>query len=120
ALRAPRCWHPPSSGGCDGGAGPRSPARRAIRSFWSPTWLAQVAAIVPGSKLVDAPAAGLDLDDVRPLAGRYDLAVLHTSSPSFAGGVQVAEALKQENPALKIGFVRAKVAVEPQASPPAP
>jgi hopanoid biosynthesis associated radical SAM protein HpnJ len=110
------CLHPPSYEGFDGGAGSRYQAKREIRSFWYPTWLAQVAAIVPGSKLVDAPAAGLSLDDVRPLARRYDLAVLHTSSPSFAGDVQVAEALKQENPALQIGFVGAKVAVEPEAS----
>jgi hopanoid biosynthesis associated radical SAM protein HpnJ len=110
------CLHPPSYEGFDGGAGSRYQAKREIRSFWYPTWLAQVAAIVPGSKLIDAPAAGLSLDDVRPLAGRYDLAVLHTSSPSFAGDVQVAEALKQENPALQIGFVGAKVAVEPEAS----
>ena len=110
------CLHPPSYEGFDGGAGSRYQAKREIRSFWYPTWLAQVAAIVPGSKLIDAPAAGLDLDDVRPLAGQYDLAVLHTSSPSFAGDVQVAEALKRENPGLKIGFVGAKVAVEPEAS----
>src|SRR5215472_1556896 len=110
------CLHPPSYEGFDGGAGSRYQAKREIRSFWYPTWLAQVAAIVPGSKLVDAPAAGLDLDDVRPLAGQYDLAVLHTSSPSFAGDVQVAEALKRENPDLKIGLVGAKVAVEPEAS----
>ena len=110
------CLHPPSYEGFDGGAGSRYQAKREIRSFWYPTWLAQVAAIVPGSKLVDAPAAGLGLDDVRPLAGQYDLAVLHTSSPSFAGDVQVAEALKQENPDLTIGFVGAKVAVEPEAS----
>jgi hopanoid biosynthesis associated radical SAM protein HpnJ len=110
------CLHPPSYEGFDGGAGSRYQAKREIRSFWYPTWLAQVAAIVPGSKLVDAPAAGLSLNDVRPLAGHYELAVLHTSSPSFAGDVQVAEALKQENPELKIGFVGAKVAVEPEAS----
>ena len=110
------CLHPPSYEGFDGGAGSRYQAKREIRSFWYPTWLAQVAAIVPGSKLIDAPAAGLDLDDVRPLAGQYDLAVLHTSSPSFAGDVQVAEALKRENPDLKIGLVGAKVAVEPEAS----
>jgi hopanoid biosynthesis associated radical SAM protein HpnJ len=110
------CLHPPSYEGFDGGAGSRYQAKREIRSFWYPTWLAQVAACVPGSKLVDAPAAGLSLDDVRPLAGQYDLAVLHTSSPSFAGDVQVAEALKQENPELKVGFVGAKVAVEPEAS----
>ncbi len=65
---------------------------------------------------MDAPAAGLRLEDVLPLAGRYDLAVLHTSSPSFAGDVLVAEALKRANPALVIGFVGAKVAVEPEAS----
>jgi hopanoid biosynthesis associated radical SAM protein HpnJ len=110
------CLHPPSYEGFDGGAGSRYQAKREIRSFWYPTWLAQVAAIVPGSKLVDAPAAGLSLDDVRPLAGQYELAVLHTSSPSFAGDVQVAEALKAENPELKIGLVGAKVAVEPEAS----
>ena len=108
--------HPPSYEGFDGGAGSRYQAKREIRSFWYPTWLAQVAAIVPGSKLVDAPAAGLGQGDVVPLAGQYDLAVLHTSSPSFAGDVGVAEALKRANPALKLGFVGAKVAVEPESS----
>jgi len=110
------CLHPPSYEGFDGGAGSRYQAKREIRSFWYPTWLAQVAAIVPGSTLVDAPAAGLRLADVLPMAGQYDLAVLHTSSPSFAGDVLVAEALKRANPALVIGFVGAKVAVEPEAS----
>src|SRR5215469_5887565 len=49
--------HPPSFEGFDGGAGSRYQARREIRSFWYPTWLAQPAALVPGSKLVDAPPA---------------------------------------------------------------
>jgi hopanoid biosynthesis associated radical SAM protein HpnJ len=110
------CLHPPSYEGFDGGAGSRYQARREVRSFWYPTWLAQVAAIVPGSKLVDAPASGLGLDDVVPMASDFDLAVLHTSSPSFAGDVRVAEALKRANPALMVGFVGAKVAVEPEAS----
>jgi hopanoid biosynthesis associated radical SAM protein HpnJ len=110
------CLHPPSYEGFDGGAGSRYQAKREVRSFWYPTWLAQVAAIVPGSKLVDAPAAGLGLADVVPLASGFDLAVLHTSSPSFAGDVQVAEALKRANPALTVGFVGAKVAVEPETS----
>jgi hypothetical protein len=47
---------------------------------------------------VDAPPAGLALDDVIPLARGYDLIVLHTSSPTFAGDLKVAEALKAENP----------------------
>jgi len=108
--------HPPSYEGFDGGAGSRYQAKREVRSFWYPTWLAQPAAIVPGSKLVDAPAAGLDLEDVLPLAGQFDLAVLHTSSPSFAGDVRVAEAFKRANPDLTIGLVGAKVAVDPEGS----
>jgi hopanoid biosynthesis associated radical SAM protein HpnJ len=108
--------HPPSFDGFDGGAGSRYQARREVKSFWYPTWLAQPAALVPGSKLVDAPAAGLSLGEVLPLAQQYDLAVLHTSSPSFDADVRVAEAFKSANPALKIGFVGAKVAVSPEDS----
>jgi hopanoid biosynthesis associated radical SAM protein HpnJ len=108
--------HPPSYEGFDGGAGSRYQAKREVRSFWYPTWLAQPAAIVPGSKLVDAPAADLTLDDVLPLAEEHDLAVLHTSSPSFPGDVKVAEEMKAANPRLLLGFVGAKVAVEPERS----
>ena len=108
--------HPPSFDGFDGGAGSRYQARREIRSFWYPTWLAQPAALVPDSRLIDAPPAKLKLADVLPVAGDYELAVLHTSTPSFASDVRVAEALKDENPRLKIGMVGAKVAVEPDDS----
>jgi len=108
--------HPPSLDGFDGGAGSRYQAKREIRSFWYPTWLAQPAALVPGSRLVDAPPDGLTLDDVRPLAREYDLCVMHTSTPSFAGDVRVAEALKAENPRLVIGMVGAAVAVAPGAA----
>ncbi|HUC70020.1 MAG TPA: hopanoid biosynthesis associated radical SAM protein HpnJ [Stellaceae bacterium] len=108
--------HPPSFDGFDGGAGSRYQARREIRSFWYPTWLAQPAALVPDSRLVDAPPARLRLGDILPLAADYELAVLHTSTPSFASDVKVAEALKDANPRLKIGMVGAKVAVEPEDS----
>src|SRR5262245_35277324 len=103
--------HPPSFQGFDGGAGSRYQARREIRSFWYPTWLAQPAALVPGSRLVDAPPAGLTLADVVGLARDYELAVLHTSAPSFAHDVKVAEALREANPRLRVGFVGAHVAV---------
>src|SRR5437016_7328037 len=108
--------HPPSFDGFDGGAGSRYQAKREIRSFWYPTWLAQPAALVPGSRLIDAPPARLRLDDVLPLAGDYELLVLLTSTPSFAADVKVAETLKDANPRLRIGLVGAKVAVEPEAS----
>src|SRR5215469_14203729 len=108
--------NPPSFEGFDGGAGARYQARREVRSYWYPTWLAQPAALVPGSKLVDAPPAGLTIADVVPLARDHDLVVLHTSSPTFTGDVKVAQALKAENQDVLIGFVGAKVAVQPGRS----
>ncbi len=108
--------NPPSYEGFDGGAGARYQAKREIRSYWYPTWLAQPAAIVPDSTLVDAPPAGLEMADVVPLARNHDLVVLHTSSPSFKGDVQLAEAMKAEHPSVLLGLVGAKVAVEPARS----
>ena len=61
-------------------------------------------------------AAGLTLGDIIPLARHHDLAVLHTSSPTFAGDVKVAEALKAANPEVMVGFVGPKVAVQPDRS----
>jgi len=40
-------------------AGSRYQAKREVRSFWFPTWLAQPAALVPDSRVVDAPADDL-------------------------------------------------------------
>jgi hopanoid biosynthesis associated radical SAM protein HpnJ len=108
--------NPPSFAGFDGGAGSRYQARREVRSFWYPTWLAQPTALVPDSRLVDAPADDLTLDAILPLANDYELAVLHTSTPSFTADVKVAEALKDANPKLMVGFVGAHVAVLPEAS----
>ena len=108
--------HPPSFDGFDGGAGARYQAKREIKSFWYPTWLAQPAALVPGSKLIDAPPARIGLPEVLAQIGDYELCVMHTSTPSFASDVKVAQALKDTNPRLKIGFVGAKVAVQPEES----
>ncbi|MGB8274084.1 MAG: hopanoid biosynthesis associated radical SAM protein HpnJ [Alphaproteobacteria bacterium] len=108
--------NPPSYEGFDGGAGSRYQARREIRSFWFPTWLAQPAAMVPGSRLIDAPARGLSLEDVLPLARDYEFLVLHTSAPSFASDVRVAEAFKAANPKLLVGMVGAHVAVSPDST----
>jgi len=102
--------------GFDGGAGSRFQARREIRAFWYPNWLAQPAALVPNSKLVDGPPHGLRRDDVARTAREYDLAVVHTSSPSFASDVKMIEALKAVNPDLKAGMIGAKVAVDPSGS----
>src|SRR6476659_7322494 len=106
----------PSFDGFDGGAGARYQARREIQSFWYPTWLAQPAALIEGSKLIDAPPHRIRLPEIVALARDYDLAVLHTSTPSFESDVKTVEALKAANPSLKAGLIGAKVAVDAEGS----
>jgi len=108
--------NPPSYEGFDGSAGARYQCKREVRSFWYPTWLAQLAALVEGSKLIDAPPRGLKLADLLPLAKDYELLVLYTSTPTFPNDVRVAEAFKAENPALTIGICGAHVANDPERS----
>src|ERR1700712_904250 len=106
----------PSFEGFDGGAGSRYQAKREIRSFWYPTWLAQPAALIPDSRLVDAPADGLTVEQVLQIAQPYDLVIMHTSTPSFPTDARMAELLKQQQPTVLIGMVGAKVAVDPAGS----
>jgi hopanoid biosynthesis associated radical SAM protein HpnJ len=107
---------PPSFDGFDGGAGSRYQAKREIKSFWFPTWLAQPAALVPGSRLIDAPPARMGMEPILKDVMNRDMVVLHTSTPSFQSDVRVAQMLKDANPRLKIGMVGAKVAVQPDES----
>jgi hopanoid biosynthesis associated radical SAM protein HpnJ len=106
--------NPPSFEGFDGGAGSRYQAKREIRSFWYPTWLAQPAALVPGSKLVDAPADDLTVEQVLELAPEYDMTVIHTSTPSLPNDAETARRFKEINPKMTIGFVGAQAAVLPE------
>ena len=109
--------NPPSFEGFDGGAGSRYQAKREIKSFWYPTWLAQPAAIIgEDAKLVDAPADELSVEETMALAKGHELAILHTSTPSFANDIKVAQRLKDEIPGVKIGFCGAHVAVMPEKS----
>ena len=107
---------PPSFDGFDGGAGSRYQAKREIKSFWFPTWLAQPAALVPGSRLIDAPPAKMGMDPILEDVKNRDLVVMHTSTPSFASDVRVAQMIKDANPKIMIGMVGAKVAVQPDES----
>ena len=88
--------NPPSFDGFDGGAGARYQAKREITSFWYPTWLAQPAALVKGSKLIDAPPHQQTVDDVLKIAQDYDLVIMHTSTPSLAHDVKCAVAIKAQ------------------------
>ena len=108
--------NPPSYAGFDGGAGARYQASREVRSFWYPTWLAQPAALIANSKLIDAPADDLGLEQVLQMAKGFELCIIHTSTPSFDNDVRVAGALKKASPDMIIGFVGAHVAVLPEAA----
>src|ERR1700743_3127851 len=108
--------HPPSFDGYDGGAGARYQMKREVRSFWYPPGLAHPAALVEGSKLIDAPPHDLTFNDiVGEIAGR-DLVVMHTSTPSFKSDIKTAEMIKAVNPSIKIGLIGGKVAGEPEKS----
>ncbi len=107
---------PPSFDGFDGGAGSRYQAKREIKSFWYPTWLAQPAALIPDSRLIDAPPAKLGMAPILEDIRNRDMVVMHTSTPSFASDVKVAQMLKDAKPSLRIGMVGAKVAVQPDES----
>jgi hypothetical protein len=99
----------PSYDGFDGGAGSRYQAKREIRSFWYPTWLAQPAALVPDSRVLDAPADGLSVEASLEIAQQYELVIIHTSTPSFPTDAMFAQDLKQRKPSVMIGMVGAKV-----------
>lgn len=90
--------NPPSFEGFDGGAGSRYQARREIRSFWYPTWLAQPAALVPNSKLLDCPPHDVTVEQCLAEARHYDHVILHTSTPSLQNDCRVAEAIDRARP----------------------
>lgn len=103
--------NPPSFRGFDGGAGSRYQARREIRSFWYPTWLAQAAALVDGSRLIDAPADDLTAEDVLKSSRDCSLVVMFTSTPSIASDARLALRMKKQRPEQMIGFVGPHVSV---------
>src|SRR6478672_7178910 len=103
----------PSFDGFDGGAGARYQMTREVRSFWYPTWLAQPAPMVEGSKLIDAPPAGLSFEDIVAEISNRDLVVMHTSTPSFRADVATAEKIRTVDPQIMIGLIGAHGAVGP-------
>jgi len=104
---------PPSFDGFDGGAGARYQARREVTSYWYPTWLAQPAALVPGSKLLDCPPHNIGVEECLRIARDYDHVIINTSTPSLKNDCKVAEAIKDAKPSTKIGFIGAHAMVLP-------
>src|SRR5438552_1103666 len=87
--------------GFNNGAGTRYQAKREIKSFWYPTWLAQPAAILNAmsnkgedAKLIDAPTNELSVDKTIARSKGFELAILHTSTPSFTNDIKITKHLK--------------------------
>ena len=108
--------NPPSFEGFDGGASSRWPATREIESYWYPVWLAYPAAMIPESRLLDAPPHGVSPTETVQIATESDFVVLFTSTPGFASDVRLAQMMKAAKPALKIAFVGPHVTTNPEES----
>ena len=108
--------NPPSFEGFDGGASSRWPATREIESYWYPVWLAYPAAMMPESRLLDAPPHGVSPEETVKIATEYDFVVLFTSTPGFSSDVRLAEMMKAAKPSLKIAFVGPHVTTQPEQS----
>ena len=95
----------PSFDGFDGGAGSRYQARREVRSFWYPTWLAQPAALVENSKLIDAPSHRIKFAQVAEAVRDYgvdglrfdDTIDVRTFGPGRTANNEGAQLLREIN-----------------------
>jgi hopanoid biosynthesis associated radical SAM protein HpnJ len=97
--------NPPSFDGFDGGAGSRWQARREVRSFWYPTWLCYAAGLIRESRVLDAPASGVGVEETVAIARDFDLVAVYTSAPGFPQDVSLAERIKAAHPSELIGLV---------------
>lgn len=102
--------NPPSYSRFDS-AGARFAATRKTHSLWYPAWLGYAAALVPGSKLIDCPAADINLEKLIKIIGKYQLIVSYTSTQSFRNDLNVAKTIKKKRPGVIIVFVGPHVSV---------
>lgn len=100
--------------------GQRSPAVIKSGTVYYPIWLSYATGVLEQNgfnvKLVDAPAAGLDLAYVLGLVDRFQprLVVLDTSTPSIYNDVEVAQAIKARAPAVFVVLVGPHVTALPR------
>ncbi len=108
--------NPPSFDDFDAAGSSRFQATREIKSHWYPVWLAYPAGLIPESRLLDATTQGVSAEETIKIARDYEFLALCTSTPGFSNDVRLAEAIKSENPDIKIGFMGAHVTVKPEES----
>ena len=105
--------NPPSFKNFDGGAGSRWPATREIEAYWYPVWLSYPAGMLPGSRLLDAPAHHVTPEETVTIARDYEFLVLFTSTVGFSNDVKMVRTMKLANPDLKVAFVGPHVQIKP-------
>jgi hopanoid biosynthesis associated radical SAM protein HpnJ len=72
--------------------------------------------MLEGARLLDAPPHHITAEETIRTCKDYELLVLFTSTPGFAGDVRIAEAIKDSHPHIKIAFVGPHVSVLPEKS----
>jgi radical SAM superfamily enzyme YgiQ (UPF0313 family) len=97
----------------------RSPQVTKSGTFYYPIWLAYAAGYVEQgghpTRLIDAPADKLDLDDVlrRAEVLKPDLVLVDTSTPSIQNDALVGQRLKEHFPGAILGLVGPHVSATP-------
>lgn len=112
----PLFLNPPSFEDFDGGAGARYQASREVTSFWYPTWLCFPAAMIEGSRVVDAPVQRFDLEKCLEIARNYDLVVMYTSTPTLKIDIETARRIKAQKPATVTVLTGPHVTILPEES----
>jgi hopanoid biosynthesis associated radical SAM protein HpnJ len=106
--------NPPTYEDFDGAAGSRYQARREVTSFWYPTWLCYPAGLIPNSRVIDAPAERLNLQQTLPLLKGFDFVAMYTTTATAALDIKTAEAIKAAYKGVKIAFVGPHSSVLPE------
>jgi len=112
----PLFLNPPTFEDFDGGAGARYQASREVTSFWYPTWLCFPAAMIEGSRVVDAPVQKFTLEDCLTIAKDFDMVVMYTSTPTLMIDIETARRIKEVKPAIITVLTGPHVTILPEES----
>jgi hopanoid biosynthesis associated radical SAM protein HpnJ len=112
----PLFLNPPTFEDFDGGAGARYQASREVTSFWYPTWLCFPAAMIEGSRVVDAPVQKFTLEDCLTIAKDFDMVVMYTSTPTLLIDIETARRIKEVKPAIVTVLTGPHVTILPEES----
>ncbi|MDO9309952.1 MAG: cobalamin-dependent protein, partial [Deltaproteobacteria bacterium] len=112
----PLFLNPPTFEDFDGGAGARYQASREVTSFWYPTWLCFPAAMIEGSRVVDAPVQKFDLEKCLEIAKDFDMVVMYTSTPTLMIDIETARRIKAVKPDIVTVLTGPHVTILPEES----